>query len=614
MKKLTSIFCICFALTINKFIAQRDTTIAKPIIKNGYLQTVPLFDTPKEWIQEEVWVETDFDSDYDGKLDRMHVWVVRPYQTETQGLKLPILYVTSPYFGGLGGKSNKYSWNVKHELGELPNYHKVPKVKQKSNKPWYLKYTYDKNWVPLGLIMVYSSSPGTGLSDGAPTMGGKNESLAPKAVIEWLTREKTAYKSRRGNETIDAYWSTGKVAMTGTSFNGTMAIAAATTGVEGLETIIPVAPLTSFYHYYRSNGLVKSPGGYPGEDLDCLFDVIYSGDLNKRELIKDKIRDSLILKNFDRKTGDYNDFWATRDYSLQMDSVKASIFMAHAFNDWNVSPEHSYRVYKKAQELNLETMLYYHQNGHGGDPYFILNKWLTHYLYGEDNGIENDSKVWITREHKSQYSRPTEYTSFPNENSEELTFTFSSGNPTNGNFELEKIGTTSSIETFTDNYKISFEKMFYKTDSSDNRLLYLTPILKEDLHLSGIPKVTIKMSSKKEAANLSVALVSLPWEKVKNKYMYDNIVNRGWADPQNYKSIRESELLDSTKFYTLTFEMMPDDQIIRKGQQLGFVIYSSDKEFTICPEPGNMISIDLNGTSITLPIVGGFDAYKKATE
>ena len=64
--------------------------------------------------------------------------------------------------------------------------------------------------------------------------------------------------------------------MTGTSYNGTLPLAAATTGVDGLEAIIPIAPNTSYYHYYRSNGLVRSPGGYLGEDIDVLYDFIQS--------------------------------------------------------------------------------------------------------------------------------------------------------------------------------------------------------------------------------------------------------------------------------------------------------------------------------------------------
>lgn len=121
-----------------------------------------------------------------------------------------------------------------------------------------------KAWVPRGYIVVHSSSPGTGLSQGSPTVGGDNESLAPKAVIDWLCGRAKGYTTPDGGGTVSAYWCTGKVGMTGTSYNGTLPLAAATTGVEGLEAIIPIAPNTSYYHYYRSNGLVRSPGGIPG--------------------------------------------------------------------------------------------------------------------------------------------------------------------------------------------------------------------------------------------------------------------------------------------------------------------------------------------------------------
>ena len=76
--------------------------------------------------------------------------------------------------------------------------------------------------------------------------------------------------------------------MIGTSYEGTLPLAAATTGVEGLEVVVPVSPNTSYYHYYRSNGLVRSPGGYLGEDVDVLYDFIASGDSTEpRELRAD---------------------------------------------------------------------------------------------------------------------------------------------------------------------------------------------------------------------------------------------------------------------------------------------------------------------------------------
>ena len=108
-------------------------------------------------------------------------------------------------------------------------------------------------------------------------------------------------------------------------------------------------------------------------------------------------------------------------------------------------------------------------------------------------------------------------------------------------------------------------------------------------------------------------LVSLPYTD-DAKVITDNIITRGWADPQNHKSLRESAPLKKGEFYDLTFNLQPDDQIIKAGQQIGLVIFSSDKEFTIHPKPGTELTVDLDKTSITLPIVGGLDALTKAID
>jgi X-Pro dipeptidyl-peptidase len=149
--------------------------------------------------------------------------------------------------------------------------------------------------------------------------------LAPKAVIDWLCGRIAGYTSIDGNEEVKAYWSTGKAGMTGTSYNGTIPLAAATTGVEGLEAIIPIAPNTSYYHYYRSNGLVRSPRGYLGEVIDVLFDFIHSGDKSKPAYNSKTVRDTEMKNGMDRITGDYNDFWAGRDYLNAMEKMKAAL-------------------------------------------------------------------------------------------------------------------------------------------------------------------------------------------------------------------------------------------------------------------------------------------------
>ena len=122
----------------------------------------------------------------------------------------------------------------------------------------------------------------------------------------------------------------------------------------------------------------------------------------------------------------------------------------------------------------------------------------------------------------------------------------------------------------------------------------------------------LTLSSNKSAANLSVWLVSLPWNNGRRSKITDNIITRGWADPQNHKSITESEPLEKGKFYTVTFDLQPDDQIIKAGQQIGLMIFSSDKEYTIHPQPGTELTVKLDETELVLPIVGGKDKFNSA--
>ncbi|TYB78246.1 Xaa-Pro dipeptidyl-peptidase [Bizionia myxarmorum] len=584
---------------------------AVPVFTDGEAQIVEAFSNPDDWIRHDLWVETTFDTDGDGKLDRMHVDVTRPKQTDTEGLKLPIVYESSPYYAGVAGDADGLFWDVNHELGEVEKPRTHVEVVRTGERP-IISNSQIRTWVPRGYIVVHSSSPGTGLSQGAPTVGGINESLAPKAVIDWLNGRAKGYTTPDGDEAVEAFWSTGKVGMTGTSYNGTIPLAAATTGVEGLEAIIPIAPNTSYYHYYRSNGLVRSPGGYLGEDIDVLYDFIHSGDESKRAYNNKTVRDTEMKNGLDRLTGDYNDFWAGRDYLNQMKPMKAALLMSHGFNDWNVMPEHSYRIYKAAKEQGLPSQIYYHQFGHGGPPPMsMMNRWFTHYLHGVDNGVENDAKAWIVRENDNM-QKPTAYKDYPNPDAKQVVMYLGKGGMIAGNLQANK-DKKQGKEVLVDDATISGNDLA-QAEKSKNRLLYVSPILTEDLHISGVPQISVTLASSKPAANLSVWLVSLPWNSEKGTKITENIITRGWADPQNHKSISESEPLKPGKFYTVTFDLQPDDQVIPKGQQIGLMIFSSDSQFTILPKPGTELTIDLDKTTLQLPIVGGEEALKKATK
>jgi X-Pro dipeptidyl-peptidase len=572
-----------------------------PVVVNGEVQKIPEFDKPDEWIRHDLWVETSFDSDNDGKPDRMHVDVTRPKQTETDGIKLPVIYESSPYFAGTGTNDKDVFWNVRQELNAVPVKHKEgPPVNRTGKRP--IISSSQLRWVPYGFIVIHSSAPGTGLSQGCPTVGTNAERFAPKAVIDWLNGRAKGYTTPDGSEEVKAYWTTGKVGMIGTSYNGTIPFAAATTGVDGLEAIVPVSPNTSYYHYYRANGLVRSPGGYLGEDVDVLYEFIYSNP-DMRDYCNTNVRDKEILTGIDRVTGDYSDFWEKRDLMNYMKPFKAAVLMAHGFNDWNVMPSHSARFIKVLKDKEVPLQVYFHQGGHGGEPPFtIMNRWFTRYLFGIQNDVEKDPKAWIVRENDDRL-KPTPYADYPNPDASDVKFWLTAGAPQKGGLVTSK-PSAQGQETLIDNFSFG-SAVLAQAEWTDNRLLYVTPVLKQPAHLSGVAKITIKASCNKPAVNLSVYLIELPWNPAPNAKITDNLITRGWADLQNFKSLSKSEPLVPGKYYEMTFELEPDDQIIPAGKQIGLMIFSSDREFTLRPDPGTKLTVDIDGTTITLPIVGG---------
>lgn len=621
------------AASLSVFAPARAQQRAVPVFADGQAQIVPSFQDQADWVRHALWVETEFDSDNDGRRDRVFVDVTRQKQTDTEGLKVPVIYESSPYFSGTANDRDAF-WNVNQELGAVPQPRNPNRAIAFQPNRERVSNSQVAIWVPRGFAVVHSDAPGTGRSQGCPTVGGAPEELAPKAVIDWLTGRAHGYTTIDGQQEVAASWATGKVGMTGTSYNGTIPLAAATTGVKGLEAIIPVAPNTSYYHYYRSNGLVRSPGGYLGEDIDVLYDVINSGDTERRPVCNALYRDGEFAAHRDRMTGDYNAFWAARDLLPKIQNVKAAVLMAHAFNDWNVVPEHSVRIYE-ALKGRVPLQAYFHQGGHGGNPPLeMMNRWFTRYLYGVENGVEKAPKAWIVREPPPPApgtppptgrgaavppQPPTPYPDYPNPDAAPVTLRLLEGGRERGALALSRPA-RQGVETLVDNVEFAAPALALAA-TSPHRLLYATPDLAEPLHISGFARVSIRLAASKPAANLSVYLVQLPWTGT--TINTTNLITRGWADPQNaaslrrggdYHSFEHGRLLEPGRFVDLVFDLEPDDQIIPAGRRIGLMILSSDRDFTLWPKPGTELTVDLDATSIRIPIVGGAAAYRRATQ
>jgi X-Pro dipeptidyl-peptidase len=575
---------------------------AHPVFEDGQAQIVPAFQDNTRWVHQQLWVETEFDSDHDGKRDRVYVEVVRPQQTETEGLKVPVIYESSPYYAGL---NNADVWSVTQEVDAAPP-PRMPAapVSRHATRGTLLSYV---QWVPRGFAVVHSESPGTGLSQGCATIGGSNEALAPKAVIDWLNGRARGFTTADGDAPVVASWSTGKVGMVGASYNGTLALAAATTGIDGLKAIIPAAPVASFYEYYRSNGLVRHPGGYLGEDVDVLFDAINTGP--KADYCAALIRDSLFAKAQDRVRGDYNAFWAERNLLPKLGNVKAAVFIAHGFSDWNVMTEQSVQVYEALKRLHRVPLhIYYHQGSHGGDPPFaMMNRWFTRYLYDVRNGVEQEPRSWIVREGSSA-ALPTSYADYPNPDAANVTLYPRAGGPATGGLSLVKQASQGK-ESLTDDVSQT-ASVLANAPKDSHRLLYTTPVLNQPVHVSGWSTVTLRLASSKPAANLSVYVIAIPGTP--DSAHKAKVITRGWADPQNYNSLTHGMPLVPGRFYPMTFHLEPEDRVIPAGVRPGLMIFSSDSAFTLHPAPGTKLTVDIDGTSVTLPVVGGATALKHA--
>ena len=281
--------------------------------------------------------------------------------------------------------------------------------------------------MPRGFAVVHAESPGSGHSDGCTTSGARNETLGAMAVIDWLNGRAKGYTTKTGTEEITATaWHNGKTAMMGTSYNGTIPVAAATTGVAGLKAIVPVAAISDWYDYYRANGLVRAPHSARAARAATTATSARTStcspstrtraleDTNPRSVCWPVIDE--LTANEDRITGDRSAFWDERNYLKDVGNIKAATLLVHGNADFNVMTKHAAQLWDVLKRNNVPRQFYFHQGGHTNPlPDEMANLWFTKYLWGQDNGVENQPKSWVVREADQCPARTTTVTSAADE-------------------------------------------------------------------------------------------------------------------------------------------------------------------------------------------------------
>ena len=444
----------------------------RPLFLNGRAQPIFPYTTGEKADQDykyedsqivrfPVYVETDYDTDADGKPDLVKAIVQLPKAVAQGDFKAATILEARPYVAGTLdenyvtleslGLPTDGSYDMK-KLHSQPAKRQpvssettVEAAKKAKASDWYYyspyEYIYDYedlNWYDYFLVRGYAfiSSAGLGTkgSEGFNTTGSDLEINAFKNIIEWVNGKRKAYTDKTSNIEIKADWATGNVAMTGLSWAGTTTFGVAATGVEGLKTIVPAAGIASWYDYFNSQGTQFSNAPY--SDLSWLSLYVSTRMLDQDDWagIWQNYSNYINQLNKDQYAHDrnYSDVWKERDYTLHPENLKTSALIVHGLNDDNVKTKHFELMYDALKKAGQDVKLYLHQGDHvypaamsrgygitanGQDFYDLLNTWLTHYLYGVDNHVESLPAVLA----QNNYD-PSKWTSYDNWKSSQRLF------------------------------------------------------------------------------------------------------------------------------------------------------------------------------------------------
>ena len=373
-----------------------------------------------------VYVETDHDTDNDGMADLVKALVQVPRGAVEGKYKAATIYDPTPY--GAGTYNNAYV-QPESMFNPVPfDYDslyrecekRTPAAKMSTldcalaarpQKDWnyavpqsnpaqqgYSYLTVYDYYLVRGFAVVEACGIGTYGSEGFELCGTHLERDSHKAVVEWLTGKRKAYTNKTDCIEIEADWSNGKVAMSGCSYGGTLPFEVATTGVEGLETIIPSSGIASWYDYTNSQG------------APTIFDVSYANALagyncggtfldNQWTVINKEYGSWLwqIAQDQLETNGNYGPIWEESDYSKDWEGIQCSALIVQGLNDFNVNTKQADLMVQAFAKAGKPYTLVLHQDGHNVLDNKIVNgelwnetltRWLAYYLYG----IENQAK------------------------------------------------------------------------------------------------------------------------------------------------------------------------------------------------------------------------------
>ncbi|WP_434440621.1 Xaa-Pro dipeptidyl-peptidase [Lentzea sp. E54] len=592
MKRVRVVVALVGALTLTPIPA----TAATPAFTLSGGVSAPIH-SMADAVRETVYVDSGLDLDGNGTRDRVAADIIRPSTTG----RVPVIMDASPYYQS-AGRGNE---------SEVKTY-------DSAGVPVKFPLFYDNYFVPRGYAVVLVDFLGTNRSRGCVDVGGRSEIASGTAVIDWLNGRRTGYSTLTGSTTKSASWSTGAVGMIGKSWDGSIANGVASTGIDGLKTIVPIAAISSWYDWFRSDG-VAYPGYSSPTGLGSQFEN--SNARSRCGAVRTQ------MTNGSPANGDYTAMWQARDFVRDASRVKASIFAIHGLNDLNVKTL-QYGQFWDAVPASVPKKLWFSQTAHV-DPFDFrraewvstLHRWFDRWLLNVPNGIENEPQVSAERA--------------PDQWADDQTWPPAGTVSTVLRPSSSGLGTVAGTGTaaFTDNG--SATPSSWLSGSNTGRVVYSTAPLTSDLRIAGTSSITVGVSSSTPTAHLTAYLVDYGPARVRTGQgirtlstescwgesrtgddacyrdteatagnVDAQIIARGWADLANYESLSVPRTITPGTKYRMTFRLSTTDHVIPAGHRLGLLIGGTDSSAIVRPSQLPRLTVDLADTSVRIPMKG----------
>ncbi|MEV8373237.1 CocE/NonD family hydrolase [Kribbella sp. NPDC056861] len=572
-------------------------------------QTVAAYDYDNV-IREKIEVQVPTDGDADGVPDRVTIDVIRPGEAAEAGIKVPVIMQASPYYGAFYSPSEFDGKGVRQVYGGV----------------------LDNYFVPRGYAVVFADLAGTFRATGCDDVGAQREIAGTKAVVDWLNGRAKGFTTAGAPAT--ANWSTGQTGMIGVSWNGTIANAVASTGVEGLKTIVPIAAISSWYDYTRSDGIAND--GHIG----YLHNFV-----NNKKSPNCNAQTAVLEEQSDSATGNYSKWWDPRNYNLNAKKVKASVYVVHGLADENVKTRQFGQWWDQLAANNVPRKIFLHRDQHI-DPIDFgqmwldrLHPWFDYWLQGLQNGVMDTPMATVQQDDGTF----TEESTWPAAAARQTRLRLGTGSP---------LSITSSGQPTNDLTAVN------PTSADSGQALFLSEILPEQTRLSGTASISLKFKADKPATGIQVRLVDYGTAARYSGRDYevdqvcygdgDNsdtgcedhtenalttsdaaVVTHNNADAGHWRTPYRREKLVPGRWYDLRIKLNTDDVTFAAGHRIGVAVTAEPDLNASNPEtdPTDIwgsaerrpsgpvtVTVDPLRSFLTAPLSGGIPTLRPETD